>query len=359
MLADVLNYIRKLTLRKAWNHLLVEISYLLSNLFKSPIIWGRPWFVSIETSSVCNLSCPQCPVGEGDISRDRKFLDTGEYKKLLAGIAPTTSMLSLYFQGEPLMHKQFTEFVRIASDHGIYTQTSTNGQLLSKELCMDLVQAGLDRIIVSVDGLDQESYEKYRKGGDLEKVEKGIKNLVMTRQLVGSKKPLIILQFLVFKHNQNQISGVKKKGKRLGADRVWIKTAQVEYTETADDWIPDMQKYNRYEKIISGESNTLEERNTSVESNRTGEWKLKGRLKNRCKRLWETSVITSDGLAVPCCFDKRARFPMGRTGDDKLEDIWKNSKYQDFRKQVLSDRKSISICTNCTEGIKRSLYPFP
>jgi radical SAM protein with 4Fe4S-binding SPASM domain len=344
MLADVLNYTRKLTLRKAWNYLLVEISFFLSNLLKNPIIWGRPWFVSIEPSSVCNLSCPQCPVGEGDISRDRKFLDVGEYKKLLAGIAPTTSMLSLYFQGEPLMHKLFTEFVRIASDHGIYTQTSTNGQLLSKELCRDLVQAGLDRIIVSVDGLDQESYEKYRKGGDLEKVKKGIKNLVMTRQIVGSKKPLIILQFLVFKHNQNQISGVKTMGKRLGADRVWIKTAQVEYSETADDWIPDKQKYNRYEKIFSGE------------------WKLKGRLKNRCKRLWETTVITSDGLVVPCCFDKRARFPMGRTSDEKLEEIWKSRKYQDFRKKVLSDRKSISICTNCTEGIagtKQSLYPSP
>ena len=333
MLADVFNYIGRLSLRKAWNILLVEFSFLLSNLLRRPIIWGKPWFVSIEPSSLCNLNCPQCPVGEGDISRGSSFLDIGEYKKLILGVAPSTCLLSLYFQGEPLMHKKFMEFVRIASDHGIYTQTSTNGQLLSKEVCRDLVQAGLDRIIISVDGLDQESYEKYRKGGDLEKVKKGIKNLVMTRKIVGSKKPLIILQFLVFKHNQNQVSGVNKMGNSLGADRVWIKTAQVEYPETADDWIPDNQEYNRYEKDLSGE------------------WKLRGSLKNRCKRLWETTLITSDGLVVPCCFDKKALFSMGRTGDDKLEEIWKNNKYQDFRKKVLSDRKSISICTNCTEGI--------
>lgn len=375
MLVDVFNHISKLSFTKAWNVLLVEFSYFLSNLLKRPIVWGRPWFVSIEPSSICNLNCPQCPVGEGDISRERKFLEIEDYKRLLIGIAPTTAMLSLYFQGEPLMHKQFTDFIRLASDQGIYTQTSTNGQLLSKEVCRELVQAGLDRIIVSVDGLDQESYEKYRKGGDLKKVEEGIKNLGLARRLAKSNKPLIILQFLVFKHNQNQLSGVKKFGKELGADRVWIKTAQLEYPETADDWIPDNQEYNRYEKIfsdeatvsgesnvtgesnvkgassITGVSNVKGESNASGEFNKKGEWKLKGGLKNRCKRLWQTTVITSDGLVVPCCFDKRALYPMGEINDVSLEEIWNSSKYQDFRKQVLSDRKTISICTNCTEGI--------
>ncbi len=340
MLPDIFNLLRKLSFRKVLNILLVQFSFHLSNIFKSPIVWGKPWFVSVEPSSVCNLSCPQCPVGEGDISRDKKFLTVEEYTRLLTGIASTTVMLSLYFQGEPLMHKQFPEFIRLASEQGIYTQTSTNGQLLSPSVCRGMVLAGLDRIIISVDGLDQESYKVYRKGGDLQKAKEGIRNLVNIRNELKSNSPLIILQFLVFKHNQNQVAEVSKMAKHLGADRFWIKTAQIEYPESADHWIPDVPDYARYEKDRGP-------------GNNEGEWKVKGKLMNSCKRLWQTTVVCSDGLIVPCCFDKRARYSMGNAGEITLGETWKSKSYQDFRKQVLRDRKSIDICRNCTEGIGR------
>lgn len=333
-----------------WNILLVQFSYLLSNLLKRPVIWGKPWFVSIEPSSVCNLSCPQCPVGEGDISREKKFLDMEEYKKILAEIAPATALLSLYFQGEPLLHKQFPEFVSLASAKGIFTQTSTNGQLLSPDVCREIVLAGLDRMIVSVDGFDQESYETYRKGGNLEQVEEGIRNLVNIRKEYGRKNPRIVLQFLVFRHNRDQVPEVKRKAKNLGADSVWIKSVQIEYPETADQWIPDTQDYNRYERTVSAGSNP---KGNKAESEK---WKLKGRQRNRCKRLWQTTVICSDGLVVPCCFDKRAIYSAGRTTDNSLAEIWKSKSYRDFRKRVLNDRKSISICMNCTEGAGRVFH---
>jgi radical SAM protein with 4Fe4S-binding SPASM domain len=143
------------------------------------------------------------------------------------------------------------------------------------------------------------------------------------------------VQFLVFKHNQRQIPEVKKIARSWGADRVWIKSAQMEYLESAGEWIPEASEYNRYEK------------------DDRGDWKLKGKLRNRCKRLWQTTVITSDGLTLPCCFDKRAEFPMGNMENQSLELIWKNESYQEFRKQVLGNRKGTGICLNCTEGIGR------
>ncbi|MFC2116292.1 radical SAM/SPASM domain-containing protein [Bacteroidota bacterium] len=335
MLSDAINFVRKLSLLKLLNILFVRLSYTLSILLKKPLVWGKPWFISIEPASVCNLSCPQCPVGEGDIVRKRSFMDMDDYKTLLKEISGTTALLSLYFQGEPLMHKNITEFVRHATEAGIYTQISTNAQLMTEKLCRDMVEAGLDRIIISLDGNDQESYQTYRRGGDIQKVEDGIRTLNRLRREAGSKTPFIIVQFLVFRHNREQVSGVKKMAKELGTDRVWIKSAQIEYPRTAGEWIPEGSDHSRYEKDVKGD------------------WKLRGTLRNRCSRLWQTSVITSDGIVVPCCFDKIPTFPMGSSGEQSLAEIWKSRVYQDFRKQVLSNRKDIAICTNCTEGIGR------
>ncbi len=332
MLSDAINFLGKLSFRKILNIMVVRLSLSLSNVLKSPVVWGRPWFVSIEPASVCNLSCPQCPVGKGDIQREKKFMDIETYRALLDELRKTTAMLSLYFQGEPLMHSRFMEFVRMASERKIYTQTSTNAQLLSGEVCRGLVSGGLDRILISLDGIDQESYGKYRRGGELQKVEEAIRTLNRVRREAGSNRPFIIVQFLVLRHNREQVPLMRKRARQLGADRVKIKSAQVEYPGSAAEWIPEGTKYARYEK------------------NASGEYIRRGKLRNRCSRLWQATVITSDGMVVPCCFDKLARYPAGRTGEADLARIWKNESYQDFRRKVLVNRKGIAMCRNCTEG---------
>ena len=333
MFADFLNRISSLTFRKIINILIVQLSYGLSVLLKKPLVWGRPFFISIEPTVVCNLACPQCPTGTGDVKRAKKYLDPDTFRNILNDIAGTTAILSLYHQGEPLMHKSFLELVGMARERNIYTVTSTNGQLLTEDVCRGLGEAGLDRIIVSLDGTDEESYQKYRAGGDFQKITSGIRFLSESKKANG--KPYIILQFLVFKHNQHQVTGIREFGKNLGADLVRIKTAQLEYPETAGDYLPDQNRYSRYRK------------------NNSGEWKLAGTLKNRCRRLWQTTVITSDGLVVPCCFDKLASYPMGSVSAGTLNQIWKNQAYNDFRRKILRSRETTAICTNCTEGLGR------
>jgi radical SAM protein with 4Fe4S-binding SPASM domain len=333
MFYDFLNRISSLSIRKVLNIALVQLSYLLSLILKKPLVWGKPFFVSLEPTAICNLACPQCPTGRGDVKRGEEFLDLNTYKDIVDEIAGTTAILSLYHQGEPLLHKSFSDMVKYAADRKIYTVTSTNGQLLTEEICRRLVEAGLDRIIISLDGIDQESYHKYRLGGEFEKVIAGIRLLYEARQ--GNRKPLIIIQFLVFKHNQDQVAEIRKLGKRLGADRVVIKSAQIEYPESIHEWMPFHKRYRRYRR------------------NNRGDWVLGGKLKNRCRRLWYTTVITTDGLVVPCCFDKLAKYPMGIIGKGTISKIWKNREYNDFRSRVLDNRKAVGICTNCTEGIGR------
>lgn len=70
-------------------------------------------------------------------------------------------------------------------------------------------------------------------------------------------------------------------------------------------------------------------------------------------------VITSDGRSVPCCFDKRAAYVLGDTGEQSIAGIWKSNAYRDFRKQVLTNRGEIEICSNCTEGIGKIYHKGP
>ena len=331
--SDLLNRVSSLSIRKVLNIALVQLSYFLSMLLKKPLVWGEPFFISLEPAAICNLTCPQCPTGTGDVKRSKKFMDLNTFKDIVDETVRTTAILSLYHQGEPLLHKSFADMVKYATDRKIYTMTSSNGQLLTEEVCVSLVEAGLDRIIISLDGTDQESYNKYRMGGDFEKVIAGIRLLSEAKR--ANRKPYIIIQFLVFKHNEGQVAEIRKLGKRLGADRVTIKSAQIEYPESIHEWMPVHKKYRRYRR------------------NNQGDWMLGGSLKNRCRRLWQTTVITTDGLLVPCCFDKLAKYPMGTIGTGSISQIWKNREYIDFRSRVLGNRKGIGICTNCTEGIGR------
>ena len=85
--------------------------------------------------------------------------------------------MNLYFQGEPLLNKNLPQLIHTAASANIFTTISTNAQALNSEKARQLVESGLERIIISVDGTNQTVYEQYRKGGKLEKAIAGIEFL--------------------------------------------------------------------------------------------------------------------------------------------------------------------------------------
>lgn len=225
--------------------------------------------------------------------------------------------------------------VQYAASKKIYTATSTNAHYLTDENARRTVQSGLDRLIVSIDGTTQETYEQYRVGGRLEKVLQGAANVVKWKRQLKSKTPLLIFQFLVVRHNEHQIEEVKKLAREIGVDQVRLKTAQVyDFEADPNQLIPRNEKYSRYKKGADGKM------------------KFKGRMAAHCWRLWHDPVITWDGAVVPCCFDKDAAHKMGSLQQDSFKDIWQNQPYRHFRAKLLRGRKNIDICANCSEGVK-------
>lgn len=260
----------------------------------------------------------------------RMSFDT--FRRLIDDIGHMIWYVILYHQGEPYLNKAFFDCVRHAKSYGLYTETSTNAHYLSKENSVRTIESGLDAMIVSVDGTTQESYERYRVKGRLEKVIDGIRTLKAAKDQLGSKTPYIMLQFLVMRHNEHEIPEIKALAEELGVDRLLKKNIQVETHEQALQWMPKLQKYQRYQ---------VKDSDIQV---RTGG-------KGTCPRPWLSSLMNWDGSIVPCCFDKNSAHPMGLPSEGgDFVNIWKNGKYSAFRRDMLRNRKKIDICKNCNQG---------
>lgn len=330
---DSINFARKLTARRLWNAFKVYSSLYISRLFNSPIQWGYPVSVAFEPTTSCNLRCPECPSGLRSFTRPTGMLQKEFYKKTIDDIYKDITYLIFYFQGEPYLNPDFLKMVKYASSKRLYTATSTNAHYLTDEVAKKTVESGLDRLIISIDGTTQDVYKQYRVGGNLDKVLEGARNIVKWKKELNSKTPFVFFQFLVVKPNEHQIEEVKKLAKEVGVDEVRFKTAQVyDYETDPNQLIPENKKFSRYIK------------------NPDGTYRPKNKLANHCTKLWQANVITWDGLVVPCCFDKDATHQLGNLETQSFKEIWNNDNYKQFRKELMSGRKNIDICSNCSEG---------
>lgn len=331
---DTFRFLKKLTPRKLMNAASVLGSFYYTKYTRKATQWGMPYTISVEPTTACNLRCPECPSGLRAFSRPTGNLKEDFFRDTIDEMYKDLMYLIFYFQGEPYINPNFLDMVKYAHDKGIYTITSTNGHFLSDENARKTIESGLDRIIISVDGTTQEVYEQYRKEGKLENVLEGAKNLVKWKNKLGAKHPHIIFQFLVVKPNEHQIPEIHRLAKEIGVDEVKLKTAQVYDYENGNPLIPTIDKYARYRQ------------------NSDGKYVVKNELMNHCWRLWQSCVITWDGLVVPCCFDKDATHQLGDLKKQSFRELWQGEAYQHFRSQILLGRDQIEICTNCTEGCK-------
>lgn len=307
-------------------------SYYFGRITGKARITGMPISLSIEPTTVCNLGCPECPSGLRSFIRPTGTMELPLLRKILDDVKETIAYVNFYFQGEPYLHPQFLEMVTEAKKRNIYTSTSTNAHYLDSDRARATVASGLDRLIISIDGTDQATYEQYRKRGSLDKVIEGTKEVLRWKKALGSSTPKVVFQFLVVKPNEHQIAEVQALGKKLGVDEVKLKTAQIYDHENGSELIPENDRYSRYRQRGDGK------------------WEIKNPLDNHCWRMWSGAVVTWDGKVVPCCFDKDAHYSMGSLGTTSFRDIWHSDAYGNFRSSIMRSRSEIEMCKNCSEG---------
>lgn len=320
------------SLIKPLNFMSAGYSLLKSYLTHKAEISGMPVNVSIELTNHCNLRCPECFCGSGKMTRPRGFMDLSLFEKIVTELKPYLWEMNLYFQGESMLHPQFCQFLE--KSRGIRTTLATNGHFLSPDNAEMLARSGLNKVIVSLDGMDQETYSAYRVNGDIDIVKEGIRNLSFAIEKNKSSMKLVI-QYLVNSKNEKQLPEAKRFAGQVNAS-LRLKSMQIINDDTYEKWLPSKKRFRRYEPEGNG-------------------YKIISRLPDYCLRMWFNPVITWDGKVIPCCFDKDANHIMGDMKESSFREIWTGPRYILFRKSIMTGRKTIKICYNCTSGLSRKI----
>ena len=294
-----------LTPRRGFNYLLNNIERRL----KRVRLISRPYIYLIDVNNYCNLGCPLCLSG-GLMEQEqvkgikRGYMRPEQLEKALEQVGPYATNLLLYNWGEPFIHPNIEELLAIVHRHGLSTVLSTNFNVFTESMAESVIRSQLHRIIVSIDGVDQETYEKYRAGGKFQTVVDNIKLLVRKKKERGAAFPLINAQFIVMRHNQDRLEEFEKMFLEMGVDSVSFRPMSLMSQNggaEARSLVASRPDYKPYYELDR---------------------------KEFCDDLYNTFVVNYNGDAYTCCIvslDKHLSY--GNLFKDGLANIWNNDAY--------------------------------
>jgi MoaA/NifB/PqqE/SkfB family radical SAM enzyme len=109
MWSDYINFLSKLTFKRAINALGLVFGYIYSKITKTTVNGFLPVALAIEPTTSCNLRCPECPSGLRSFTRPTGMLETKLFENVITELKDALMYLTFYFQGEPYLHKDFLE----------------------------------------------------------------------------------------------------------------------------------------------------------------------------------------------------------------------------------------------------------
>jgi len=320
--------LHNLPFKKRLNFLIQGMQLMARSVHKV----GMPPILQIEPSNICNLHCLTCATGAGLMTRPAALMSFDMYRRVIDQVKDHVYLLAFWSWGEPFINKDAFRMIRYAKENGILVHTSTNGHYFNtKEQARKVVDSGLDSLIVAVDGLDQQTYAKYRKGGNLQTVIDSIKNIVSERAALGVCHPRITLRFIVMKHNEHQVDQVKEFAQDLGVDVITfrsavVRRAKIDFTDRLTPLSVDFQRFNYKSTSYSNGSKCLN---------------------NYCHRPYANLTIFSNGEVVTCENDFNATLPLGNVADQSLRNILSSGKARKFYKTFRKDLDQFIFCKEC------------
>jgi radical SAM protein with 4Fe4S-binding SPASM domain len=257
-------------------------------------------------------------------------LKLGEFKSIIDDLNDYLLFLVMWDWGEPFMNPDFPAMMRYASERGIKTVTSTNGQFFSDESYLeDLLTSGLTTLIVAVDSLHEDNYEAYRKGGSLNTALEGLKKVVALKKKLGSMTH-INMRMVIMKQNEHELDSLRATARSLGADRFSVKTVNPSCTSPSDDEgsVPENPLYRRYEYATD-----------SYE-------RVRAPSDTRCG-VWSMCNVHSNGDIVPCSNDFEGAMKVGNIHTQKISEVWNSPAFRELRKKITCERDSLARCRGC------------
>ena len=277
-----------------------------------------PKNIQIEISNRCNLKCPMCPRGQNRAIRQNNDIDITYFKNILSELQHDTK-IQLWNYGEPFFHKQIFKLIQSIPKKFSECSISTNGHFMTKELAKNIIKSGITEIIFAIDGLTQETYQKYRINGSLSKV---LQNLKIFTDLNINSDTKTTIQFIAFKHNLHEIPRLGDFFAQYNIDNIRVKSAMLMTVNKNEDL-----------KIAKGYlSFKYEGERYKIENSKITP---KGNFLNYCPIIDNSFVITTDNKILPCCWDYEGIYEINNLKD------WKETK------QIINSAKYPEMCNKC------------
>lgn len=296
-------------------HNLVKVK--ISKALKKNRVSGFPINILVEPTRHCNYACLQCPRQEfPEIKNLNKMeISLAEFKLIMRRIGRYLFTIRFWHYGEPLKNRELPKMIKVAKDLKIFTVISSNCSILSGEIGRDLIESGLDYLLVSLNAATGKTHKKFTQTDSFDDVVNNLKQFVNLKKKLGFRRPFVNLQFIVMKENFNEVQEMKKLSKHIGADKLSFKYPGFKRNELGVD-------DSRYQ--------------------------LKGLENNYfCSLPYEECVISANGDVTPCAPDMRNQYVMGNVFNEDFKLIWNNLKYSRFRELMNKDINSIGICKDC------------
>lgn len=331
--------------------------------------------IYLEPTSRCNLDCRGCMRRSWE--EPTGMLSSALFERLIASLkrVPSFSAMSFWGMGEPLLHPRIAEMVAAVASLGAETELVTNGLLLSRQAARDLIEAGLDRLIVSVDGASPEGHAAGHGGADLATVQANVRELRLLRHERGGAKPEIGIEFVLGRGNLAELKRLRRLAFEMGAAFIILTNLMPYVEELKEDilyWMAAEKPWTNggspfYPRLtaprVDARPENLAALNELVWSGCAAE-PVPPRPRNpeadgHCRFVEQgAAAVAWDGGVSPCiplmhsyrCFvlgrEKRIRrWTVGNIAHEEIDAIWNREEYRSFRRRVLEF--DFSPCVHC------------
>ena len=300
-----------------------------------------PSKVRLEASTICQLRCAGCGFqkgGEDDLGRG--YLTIDNFKRFCE-MNPFVNEIELSNWGELFLNPDLVKIMYEAKARGIklFASNGSNFNTVSDEQMRAMVDTGFEAITLSIDGASQETYSKYRIGGDFDKVIENVRKIQRYKAKENTKLPRLKWQYILMEHNELEIGKAKKLAKELGIN-----------IEFKYNWDAEYHPINR-EYIMKETGLTELTRAEYVAVNGVSPY---GRI---CRNIFFKPQINWDGRFLGCCANEYASFDVN-VFEVGLEAAMKSLKYIQAKECLLSvhpdkEKYGSCICFNCNTRIQR------
>lgn len=293
----------------------------------------------VSTSDACNIECHYCPRQSYYGDRwENGFLPVEAFREKLGPLARAAQLFGLYGLGEPFLHRDFFEFVRVVKEAGAMALTNCHGMSLRPKVNEHIIASGLDRLNVSMDGATEETFNLLREKADLETVKRQVKDLVARRDAAGRMAPAVYLAAMINAENIGELPEMVRMAKELGAEQIDFSDTVIcnpEDLESSVSGLPIMWEKIDEAKALGRELGVRVEYSLQ----KPFPWRPIPPAEQAepcpqvCELAWGTWLVGKRGEVKPCCF---IEWEYGNAFTDEPQRIQNGPEARELRRRLMS-----------------------